>query len=159
MFPWMTIGGWRSRGSVPGSDHPKGKALDLMTGSSAVANQIIGRFLGQAGAKYWIWNRQFASAATGWRARSYSGPSPHTDHVHLSYFHNGGRLPEDITGVGNRTGRFYGLQGGEQVIARGATGGVVEVHTHLHLDGRQIAETVARHTVANNGRSAARIRG
>jgi hypothetical protein len=118
MFPWMTIGGWRARGSVPGSDHPKGKALDLMTASGTVAHQIISRFLGQTGAKYWIWNRQFASAATGWRPRGYSGPSPHTDHVHLSYYHNGGRIAEDITGVGHSTGRMYGFQSGENVIPR-----------------------------------------
>lgn len=86
MFPGMVIGGYRARGSVPGSDHPKGLAMDLMTTSNAVAQQIISTFMGQAGKKYWIWNRQSASASRGWRPFPYRGPSPHTDHVHLSYY-------------------------------------------------------------------------
>ncbi len=103
MFPWMTIGGWRATGSVPGSDHPKGKALDLMTRDGFVAQQIISAFRQLAGAKYWIWNRQIATAAGGWTPRSYSGPSPHTDHVHLSFFGSGGVLPY--------TGLFGGHRG------------------------------------------------
>jgi len=151
MFPWMTIGGWRARGSVPGSDHPKGKALDLMTGSGAVANQIISTFLGQAGAKYWIWNRQFASAAGGWRPRGYSGPSPHTDHVHLSYFHNGGQLREDITGIGHRTGRFYGMQSGENVLPRGVSGGTYAptINIYTGADPQQVVEAIQRYERRN----------
>jgi phage-related protein len=95
MFPGMTIGGWRAQGSVPGSDHPKGKALDLMTGSESVAQQIISVFRQLAGAKYWIWNRAIATAESGWQPRRYSGPSPHTDHVHLSFYKAGGVVPAD----------------------------------------------------------------
>jgi tape measure domain-containing protein len=104
MFPGMTIGGWRATGSVPGSDHPKGKALDLMTTSSQVATQIISNFVTQPGAKYWIWNRQIAQASGGWRPHYYSGPSPHTDHVHLSYYDRGGWLLPGMLGA-NTTGR------------------------------------------------------
>jgi hypothetical protein len=118
MFPWMTIGGWRARGSVPGSDHPKGKALDLMTGNPTMHRLLIeiGRKL--PGAKYWISMNRIATALGGWKARGYNGPSPHTDHVHWSFFHRGGRLPEDIIGVGP-SGRRYSLQGGETVLPRG----------------------------------------
>jgi hypothetical protein len=84
-FPGMTIGGWRATGSVPGSDHPKGLALDLMTTHDPTARKIILMFRSQPGAKYWIWNRQAAYASNGWRVVPYTGPSPHTDHVHLSY--------------------------------------------------------------------------
>lgn len=126
MFPSMTIGGWRARGSVPGSDHPKGKALDLMTGMGHVAAQIISLFLGQPGAKYWIWNRQIASAP-GWQPRAYSGPSPHTDHVHLSYYRQGtSYVPSD---------RLAFLHRGEAVIParenirRGGGPVVFEIHS------------------------------
>jgi hypothetical protein len=124
MFPWMTIGGWRARGSVPGSDHPKGKALDLMTTNALVAARIIGTFLQQPGAKYWIWNRQIADARSGWRIRPYSGPSPHTDHVHLSYFRRGGILPENVIGFGG-SGRGYYLHAQERVVPVGGDGGSV----------------------------------
>jgi tape measure domain-containing protein len=103
MFPGMTIGGWRARGSVPGSDHPKGKALDLMTGSGAIASMIISVFRSMMGAKYWIWNRQIASAP-GWDPRAYSGPSPHTDHVHLSFFRKGGIATKATPGVFGEAG-------------------------------------------------------
>lgn len=84
IYPNMTIHG---RGSRPGpSDHPIGKALDLMTTQSMIANRIIQVFRTQPGAKYWIWNRQIASAERGWTPRPYNGYSPHTDHVHLSYY-------------------------------------------------------------------------
>jgi hypothetical protein len=89
MFPGMTIGGWRAKGSVPGSDHPKGKALDLMTTNGTIAQMIIRTFRGMAGAKYWIWNREIATKTGGWQPRGYRGPSPHTDHVHLSFYKSG----------------------------------------------------------------------
>jgi hypothetical protein len=132
MFPNMTIGGWRAHGSVPGSDHPHGKALDLMTGSGSVAQKIISTFMGQAGKKYWIWNRQIATSSGGFMPRPYHGPSPHTDHVHLSYYKRGGitgyangtgagGLPEDIMGIGP-SGRRYKLHRGEEVTPKGEGG-------------------------------------
>lgn len=83
MFPSMVIHGWGLRDNP--SDHPIGKALDLMTTDNATAQRIIATFRMQTGAKYWIWNRQIASADRGWLPRPYTGRSPHTDHVHLSY--------------------------------------------------------------------------
>jgi hypothetical protein len=85
-----TIGGYREHGSVPGSDHPKGRALDYMINNikngkavgTALANDVI------KNAKAWnvsyvIWNRYIWSPSKGWR--KYNGPSPHTDHVHVSF--------------------------------------------------------------------------
>lgn len=120
-FPNMTIGGWRARGSVPGSDHPKGKALDLMTRNPLMHRLIIELGKRLPGAKYWISMRKIAMAREGWRARPYHGPSPHTDHVHWSFFHRGtGRrgLPEDILGFG-KSGRGYGMLKGEVVTPKG----------------------------------------
>lgn len=115
----LTMGGWRATGSVPGSDHPKGKAIDIMTGSGIMHRLIIELFKRLPGAKYWISMRKIASAPD-WRPRAYSGPSPHTDHVHTSFFRQGGRLPENIWGMG-RSGRGYMLHKGEDVIRRNET--------------------------------------
>ncbi len=81
------VGGYREHGSVPGSDHPKGRALDFMTyknkkQGTALANDIIRNYK-QWNVKYVIWNRHIWSPGRGWR--KYSGPSPHTDHVHVSF--------------------------------------------------------------------------
>jgi hypothetical protein len=74
-------------GSVPGSDHPKGRALDFMTYSNkkkgdALANDIIKNYKAW-NVKYVIWYRYIWQPGRGWHR--YSGPSPHTDHVHVSF--------------------------------------------------------------------------
>jgi hypothetical protein len=77
-------------GSVPGSDHPNGKAIDLMINNlgngkntgTQMANDIISNYK-QWNVKYVIWNRYIWSPSRGWR--KYSGPSDHTDHVHVSF--------------------------------------------------------------------------
>lgn len=80
-----TIYGWGLRADMS-SDHPKGLAIDVMNPTDADAQRIITVFRGTPGAKYWIWKRQIANVARdNWRIRPYSGPSPHTDHVHLSW--------------------------------------------------------------------------
>ncbi len=81
------VGGYREHGSVPGSDHPKGKALDFMTykdkkKGTALANDIVKNYKAWQ-VKYVIWNKHIWSPGRGWR--KYSGPSPHTDHVHVSF--------------------------------------------------------------------------
>jgi hypothetical protein len=84
-FPSINAGGYRPTGSVPGSRHPLGLAVDWPTRNNAVAQQIIAAFKKTPGARTWIWNRQIASANTGWRITGYDGPSPHTDHVHTDW--------------------------------------------------------------------------
>lgn len=81
-----TIYGWGLRPSG-NSDHPLGKAIDVMHPTPAEALQIIAVFKTLPGAKYWIWNREIANAKIrNWEPRRYTGASPHTDHVHLSWF-------------------------------------------------------------------------
>lgn len=85
-----SVGGWREHGSVPGSDHPKGRALDFMTNNikngkrtgDALTNDIIKNHKAW-NVKYVIWYRYIWSPGRGWR--KYNGPSPHTDHVHVSF--------------------------------------------------------------------------
>lgn len=84
-----TIGGL-GPGSVPGSDHPKGRATDFMINNikngtsvgTALANDVIANYKAW-NVKYVIWNRYIWEPNRGWH--KYSGPSPHTDHVHVSY--------------------------------------------------------------------------
>jgi hypothetical protein len=119
----LPMGGWRAHGSVPGSDHPKGKAIDIMTGNPLLHRLIIELGKRLPGAKYWISMRQIALAREGWKARPYHGPNPHTDHVHWSFFRqgrHGSGLPEDVYGLG-RSGRGYVMHKGEQVLRQGET--------------------------------------
>jgi len=85
----VQVGGYRTQGSVPGSDHPKGLAVDAMINSNAQGNSIASHFMtnaAQYGVKYIIWNRHiWAPGDRGWRP--YNGPSPHTDHVHISFLY------------------------------------------------------------------------
>lgn len=100
-FGIANIGGWRATGSVQNSDHPKGLALDVMTtlrgteiSAWAIANAS------RLSITYIIWNRQI------WRGGQwtrYTGPSPHTDHVHLSFSASpgtGGANVDSLTGDG-----------------------------------------------------------
>lgn len=85
-FGITNIGGWRAKGSVPNSDHPKGRALDVMIKSTAQGNQVASWAIQnqrQLGATYVIWNRRIWMPDGGWKA--YRGPVPHTDHVHISF--------------------------------------------------------------------------
>lgn len=85
-YPNMTMLGRGPRPETPSSDHPIGKAIDLMTTSDQTAQQIIRIFRSQPGAKYWIWNRRKGSLLKLWMTETYTGSNPHIDHVHLSYF-------------------------------------------------------------------------
>ena len=81
----VTVGGWRAHGSVPGSDHPKGRAIDIMS-SGSLLQSIANDFVSQAGSRgvsYVIANGQIWTPGRGWHR--YTGPNPHTDHVHVSF--------------------------------------------------------------------------
>ncbi|TWJ24350.1 hypothetical protein JD76_04500 [Micromonospora endolithica] len=77
-------------------EHPKGRACDWSLQNSGFApwhnndtrrygndlTAFLVRNADRLGVYYVIWNRQIWFPATGWS--SYSGPSNHTDHVHVS---------------------------------------------------------------------------
>lgn len=86
LFPDMTMYGRGARPQTPSSDHPIGLAIDLMTSDPTTAKNIIEVFKRQQGAKYWIWNHQKGALVSLWVPYPYTGPNPHTDHVHLSYY-------------------------------------------------------------------------
>lgn len=87
------VGCYRSGGPY---EHPKGRACDWSlqgSGFSPAKTQdqkmygnnltaFLVRNADRLGIYYIIWYRQIWMPATGWK--SYSGPSDHTDHVHMS---------------------------------------------------------------------------
>lgn len=84
---YSVVYGWRVSGSVSGSDHPKGLALDFMGSNRAKGDALVSDVIANAGAwnvTYVIWQRRIWTRESGsWK--SYSGPSPHTNHVHVSF--------------------------------------------------------------------------
>jgi septal ring factor EnvC (AmiA/AmiB activator) len=96
-FDVHSIGGWRPYGSVPGSDHPRGRAIDVMTWTNRSLGWRIATWAaGNAWAlnvKYVIFNGRIWTRGRGWRG--YRHPSDpcncnptlrHDDHVHISVF-------------------------------------------------------------------------
>lgn len=87
------VGCYRSGGPY---EHPKGRACDWSLQNSGFRSwynndmrtygnnltAFLVRNADRLGVYYVIWNRQIWFPATGWK--SYSGPSNHTDHVHVS---------------------------------------------------------------------------
>lgn len=109
MFGFTNIGGYREHGSVPNSDHPKGLALDFMTLDPKKAHALIDYVLANLdalGVSYVIYNRQIWTPEKGWHP--YTGPSPHTDHVHVSFKATPGTgtpiTPQGVTAVSNPLG-------------------------------------------------------
>jgi hypothetical protein len=106
-FQIYRIGGFATSGHAPNSAHYRGLALDVMTGSNpnvGKGNMVAAWALANAGRlsiTQVIWNRRINTLdSRGWR--SYSGPSPHTDHVHLTFASKtgDGSAPVD-TGTGS----------------------------------------------------------
>jgi hypothetical protein len=94
-FDVHSIGGWRPYGSVPGSDHPRGRAIDVMTWSNrSLGWRIANWAVANAWAldvKYVIFNGRIWTRGRGWHG--YRHPSDpcncnptlrHDDHVHIS---------------------------------------------------------------------------
>lgn len=79
------IGGWRATGSVPNSDHPKGLAIDVMTRDKAQGDKVALYAVQNASrlsVTYIIWWQRIWQDG---KWANYVGPSPHKDHVHISF--------------------------------------------------------------------------
>jgi murein DD-endopeptidase MepM/ murein hydrolase activator NlpD len=91
------IGGYANRniaGTNQLSKHALGKAIDIMNSNVSRGNEIAGYFAGAGRGTFnvdnVIWNRRITNAGRGWNWGSYSGVSPHTDHVHVDFHKDGG---------------------------------------------------------------------
>ena len=99
IFDIHAIGGWRPTGSVPGSDHPRGRALDVFVSYPSAQGRALGWRVANWAAdnawaldvKYVIFNGRIWTGNQGWH--SYRHPSDpcncnptlrHDDHVHIS---------------------------------------------------------------------------
>jgi septal ring factor EnvC (AmiA/AmiB activator) len=99
IFDIHAIGGWRPTGSVPGSDHPRGRALDVFISYPGAQGRALGWRVANWAAdnawvldvKYVIFNGRIWTGDGGWHA--YRHPSDpcncnptlrHDDHVHIS---------------------------------------------------------------------------
>lgn len=93
-FGITNIGGYRSSGSVPNSDHPRGLADDVMIKSKGQGDAVAAYSVANAdrlGITYVIWDRKIWNPSVSNQWRDYDGPSAHTDHVHRSYRADGPR--------------------------------------------------------------------
>lgn len=137
--------GGRAARSNP-SDHPSGHAIDVMTRNLGLHRRIINLGKTLPGAKYWISNRRIGSKTRGWTPRYYGGPSPHTDHVHWSFYDKGGWLKPGWNMAYNGTGRSErvsppgGEPGGLTVFYGPGSIVVGDIAT-----GRQVTEALRRH--------------
>jgi hypothetical protein len=89
-FGITDIGGYSYRdiaGTNTLSDHAKGLAIDVMT---TVKGQQVANWAtqnaGRLSITYVIWNRQYYDTRDGKGWVAYKGVSPHTDHVHISFY-------------------------------------------------------------------------
>lgn len=114
-FGMSHIGGWRATGSVPGSDHPKGLALDVMTRDVSKGNAVAAWATKRPDVTYVIWNRRIYDRRNGKGWQRYSGPSPHTDHVHISFFPSGSNKVESSGGSNEESSAGLG-----QILESGA---------------------------------------
>lgn len=97
-FGVTNIGGFATSGHISNSDHYKGLALDVMT---SLKGQAVANFAqanaGRLSITYIIWNRAIWDSrnSRGWER--YTGSSPHTDHVHISFHPTGGNGVDNVT--------------------------------------------------------------
>jgi TP901 family phage tail tape measure protein len=89
------IGGYSYRPNTANpsqlSDHAYGKALDLMGAKQNVADYFaFGPGRRRFNIENVIYNRRITNPGRGWKWGYYSGPNPHTDHVHIDTFDRGG---------------------------------------------------------------------
>lgn len=86
-FGITNIGGFATAGHIPDSDHYKGLAIDVMTVTQGqqVASWVV-QNASRLSVTYLIWNRKIYDTrdSKGWV--DYHGSSPHTDHVHISFY-------------------------------------------------------------------------
>lgn len=88
-FGITNIGGFATVGHIANSDHYLGLAIDVMINSPEQGQQVATYAVQNAQAlsiTYVIWNKAIWDSRNhrGWER--YSGSSPHTDHVHISFF-------------------------------------------------------------------------
>ena len=94
--PPERISGWRATGSVPGSDHPRGLAIDVAVPDDRVFGEQLAAWVADNAAalhvRYVIWDAAIWHPERGWQPYLHpddpSGQDPslsHRNHVHISF--------------------------------------------------------------------------
>lgn len=98
------ISGYRA--SDPYPDHPSGTALDItVPGMQVALADAVARWAVNSGmARYVIWNRQTWWPGGGRTTYSHNNEDPHTSHLHIRTYDQGGVLPPGYTMAANWTG-------------------------------------------------------
>lgn len=142
---WM--GGYATGGHVKNSDHYTGHAFDV-GGSKATMRAIydlLSLYMGKP-IKYLIYDREINYLGNKHR---YTGPSPHTDHVHVSTYDQGGWLLPGTTVATNKTGKP------ERILTQEQMGGVtVNIGTVVTQNAAAFARDLQRELKAYNLRLA-----
>lgn len=91
-------------GSIAGSDHPKGLALDFMTSSKATGDALSADLIANHAAysvKYIVWWKKSWNPERGTWTNYTSTTNPHYDHVHVSFKDKAGSgTPGTVTPIG-----------------------------------------------------------
>lgn len=102
-FKIYNIGGFATSGHITNSDHYKGLAIDVMTTNKG---DMVAQWALANGAAlsvtYIIWNRRIVDTRNNKGWEPYTGSSPHTDHVHISFHPSPGE--GDIVGFAGSGG-------------------------------------------------------
>lgn len=100
-FGIYNIGGKASSGHITNSDHYTGLAIDVMTLNSGKGPMVAQYAITNAQrlhVKYVIHNRRIYNMADGKGWKPYHGTSPHTDHVHISFYATGAKETFNLGG-------------------------------------------------------------
>lgn len=135
-------GGYRPK-VRPEDEHHTGQAVDVMVPSIAAGNALLPNALRRPGVRYVIWNSKmwYPDGTT----KPYTGPSPHTDHLHIR---TGMATGGGVSGPGGPTSDSIPawLSNGEHVLTAkevalmGGQQGVYAFRDALHRKGGGIVD-------------------
>ena len=128
-FEFKTYGGYACRANTANksklSIHAVGRALDIMvTGArgDSIANHLV-KNASELGVQLIIWNRTvWQVGSSGAKSKQYSGPNPHTDHVHVEVTRETATSGPGEASPGETT-PGTGLNGGEDDLGAGTGAG------------------------------------
>lgn len=134
------LGIWRKKTgkNQKPSDHYTGGALDIGIKDPKIGDEISKRLMEEAkerNIKYIIWNNKIWNPSISNDWRPYKGDSPHTDHVHVSFYSNTNRTKNDGNNIetNNPLNIHYGEFSMQYGAKKGApdNGGNISVFPNL----------------------------
>lgn len=96
--------------------------------------------------RYMIWNHKIYQASTGWKPEAYTGPSPHTEHVHFSGARS--QAADSNTSFDYRLEDLVSLSPDDKSWAKANLGPYADVVPRWTVDGQRVAATDTNPTMA-----------